>query len=82
MSEPSSRQIVVDDNDSRIFYSSSFFVDSNGTMDSQGNFGPTLKSTLHGTNGTGSFQFRFSGQSFQLLFGGLNEHCGPKQGQE
>jgi hypothetical protein len=66
MSNPAPRQIVVDDSDIGIIYSSSFFVDNTGDQNSRGNFGTTLKSTLHGTNGTGSFQFGFSGE-FQHL---------------
>ena len=69
MSGLSSREVIVDDSDSRIFYSSSFFVDNSGNKDHQGNFGPTLDSTLHGTNSTGSFQFQFSGESPQRLVG-------------
>jgi hypothetical protein len=58
-------------------------VDSNGNKDHLGNFGPTLKSTLHGTNSTGSFQFHFSGESSLVLLAGLqgNECCGLQQGQ-
>ncbi|KIM39686.1 hypothetical protein M413DRAFT_447143 [Hebeloma cylindrosporum] len=67
MPGPSSRRVVIDDNDSRIIYSSAFFVDSTGIKDDQGNFGATLKSTLHGTNSTGSFQFRFSGTAIDVF---------------
>ncbi|KAF9479548.1 hypothetical protein BDN70DRAFT_806815 [Pholiota conissans] len=61
MASSTPRQIVVDDSDPSIIYSSAFFVDNTGDLNNQGNFGATLKSTLHGTNGTGSLQFQFSG---------------------
>ena len=57
----SPRLVVVDDNDSSIFYSKSWFIDSTGRKDNQGNFGATLKGTLHGTNTNGSFTYNFSG---------------------
>ncbi|KAF8159353.1 hypothetical protein B0H34DRAFT_767602 [Crassisporium funariophilum] len=63
----SPRKMVVDDTDSRIMYSSAWFLDSSGFKNAVGNFGPTLKSTLHGINSTGSLQFHFSGTSISLL---------------
>ena len=61
------RQIVVDDSDPRIIYSSDFFVDNTGSQDAKGNFGATLNSSLHGTNKSGSFQFPFFGGCLVLV---------------
>ncbi|KAF9560134.1 hypothetical protein CPC08DRAFT_637020, partial [Agrocybe pediades] len=57
----SPRLVVVDDNDSSIFYSDSWFLDDTKQKDDVGNFGPTLQGTLHGTNSNGTFTFSFSG---------------------
>ncbi|KDR80873.1 hypothetical protein GALMADRAFT_115932 [Galerina marginata CBS 339.88] len=63
------RQIVVDDNDSSIFYSDTWFTTDSGSngFDGRGNFGPTLKSTLHGTNSSGTLRFTFSGSQMSVF---------------
>lgn len=62
-----SRTLVVDDNDPGITYSGSWFKDDSGTLDTMGNFGPPMLGTLHGTNSTASFTYKFSGALIPLL---------------
>ncbi|KAH9479176.1 hypothetical protein JR316_0007762 [Psilocybe cubensis] len=67
----SARQVIVDDNDSTIVYSPNWSSQFAADKDNQGNFGKTLRSTLHGTNSNGTFQFQFSGTQIEV-FGSLN----------
>ncbi|PPQ69586.1 hypothetical protein CVT25_000960 [Psilocybe cyanescens] len=65
------RQIIIDDNDSSIVYSPNWTLESDGEKDSAGNFGPTLRSTLHGTSSNGTFRYQFSGTQISV-FGTTN----------
>ena len=62
-----SRSIIVDDNDSGIIYSGSWFKDDSGAFDTMGNFGPPMLGTLHGTNSTASFKYTFSGEFISVF---------------
>ncbi|PPQ75095.1 hypothetical protein CVT26_011907 [Gymnopilus dilepis] len=55
-----SRWVLVDDTDSGIQYSGSWFQDQ-GSQNGLGNFGPPYQGTLHGINGDGSFSYQFQG---------------------
>ncbi|KAG6873170.1 hypothetical protein C0995_002019 [Termitomyces sp. Mi166 len=57
------RQIVVDDADSQIHYFGSGWFEDEGSQDKVGNFGPTYKTTSHGTKGNDSISFSFVGSS-------------------
>jgi len=56
-----SRWVMVDDTDTDIAYTGPWFQ-YKGSQDTRGNFGPTYKSTLHGTNDTASLSFAFNGE--------------------
>jgi hypothetical protein len=68
----SDRWVVVDDTDPSIVYSGPWFLDSSGSQDNVGNFGPPYLETLHGTSADGSVSFEFNGASFHLVL--LNHH--------
>ncbi|KAF5318564.1 hypothetical protein D9619_010796 [Psilocybe cf. subviscida] len=53
--------IIIDDQDSAIIYSGSWFTDDTGKLDTMGNFGPPMLNTLHGTSSSGSLTTTFSG---------------------
>ena len=61
------RQVVVDDTDPDITYNGPWFLDQ-GNRDATGNFGPSYKSTLHGTNEDASLSFAFNGETSLLPF--------------
>ena len=66
-----SRWVVVDDTDSAITYTGSWFADQ-GSLDNIGNFGAPYLSTSHGINSTGSFSYIFTGMRLCLFIAGGN----------
>ncbi|KAG6908792.1 hypothetical protein DXG01_003321 [Tephrocybe rancida] len=60
----STRRVVIDDADSRIQYSGSWFTAAG--QDSLGDDGPTYLGSQHGLKGDGSFTFTFEGTSIEL----------------
>lgn len=69
MSEWSPTQtVLVDDTDPRIIYEGSGWVlDTSGSTNSWGVFGPTLKNTLHQAKSDSSFSFTFTGTEIEVL---------------
>ncbi|KAG6832666.1 hypothetical protein H0H87_000848 [Tephrocybe sp. NHM501043] len=61
----STRRVVVDDADSRIQYSGSWFTQAG--QNSLGNDGPTYLGSQHGLKGNGGFTFTFDGTSIELF---------------
>lgn len=57
----STRWVLVDDKDSGINYSGAWFETSNAFS---GNWGAPLAGSQHGTNGSASFSYTFTGASF------------------
>ncbi len=64
--EMSSRWVVVDDTDSAITYTGSWFADQ-GSLDNVGNLGAPYLSTSHGIKSTGSFSYIFTGMKLSLF---------------
>ncbi|KAF8902423.1 hypothetical protein CPB84DRAFT_1846351 [Gymnopilus junonius] len=61
MPASTARQVVIDDSNTQLIqYSSGWQPYASNNLDDHGNFGPTLDSTLHGTNTNGTFAFDFS----------------------
>ncbi|KAG5722670.1 hypothetical protein E4T56_gene14461 [Termitomyces sp. T112] len=67
MDSPPTRQIVVDDTDSRIVYSGLSWTPDNGNLDKIGTYGPTYNHTLHGTIVSSSMFFSFDGTSVSVF---------------
>ena len=64
MPASTARQVVVDDEDPRIQYTSGQWqVLPSNKWDDKGNSGPTLFSTLHEGQPNGTFTFNFAGES-------------------
>jgi len=55
------RRVVVDDTNSGIRYTGSWFQ-ANGQNDNLGNFGPPFQRTSHGVNEDASFSYTFTGE--------------------
>ncbi|KAG6919902.1 hypothetical protein DXG01_015610 [Tephrocybe rancida] len=59
----SNRQLIIDDTDPHITYFGPGWFTDHGSQDGVGNYGDTYKTTSHGTKGSGSLIFPFSGSS-------------------
>ncbi|KAF4617200.1 hypothetical protein D9613_005641 [Agrocybe pediades] len=68
------RQVVVDDNDPGIQYVGPWFLDTSGSQDTVGNFGPPYLETLHGTKSSASLSYSFTGE-LCLSFMNLVIYC-------
>ncbi|PPR02066.1 hypothetical protein CVT24_011165 [Panaeolus cyanescens] len=62
-----SRMVVVDDTSHLIHYEGSWFVDTTGSQDSKGNYGPVINKTLHGTVTNASISFAYNGTGISAL---------------
>lgn len=60
----STRRVVVDDTNAQIQYIGPWHVDTRGSQDGLGNFGPTFRGTLHGViSSVASFSLLYEGAS-------------------
>ncbi|KAF5345414.1 hypothetical protein D9756_010994 [Leucocoprinus leucothites] len=60
------RWVVIDDADPGLDYSGTWFLDSTGSHDNLGSYGPPYLETLHGTRTDGSVSFQFQGTAVQV----------------